>query len=284
MIGRRWRLACAVAAAALLAPAAAARLEPLGDSGLHGWWFPLPQHADADVERRPAVIALHGCGGLYRRDGQTLEARYPDYVEWLHARGIHVLLPDSFSWRGERSICTQRARERRVDTSVRSADVQAALAWLRQRREVDRERIVLLGWSHGASTALAAINGAVAPALPLAGAVLFYPGCQAALKRAFATAHPTLLLLGELDDWTPPQPCMELVERTRRLQPAADLTLRLYPQAHHGFDGTAPLRFRADVPGGVSGAGVHSGGEPQARAAARAELGRFLDRVLGGAR
>ena len=47
-------------------------------------------------------------------DGRTLDARYPDYAQRLHAEGWHVLLPDSFGSRGEGSQCTKKAAERAI--------------------------------------------------------------------------------------------------------------------------------------------------------------------------
>jgi predicted alpha/beta-fold hydrolase len=48
---------------------------PLPDgSAITAHWLP------RDGERRPAVVALHGCGGLFRRDGKRFDDRYPDYV------------------------------------------------------------------------------------------------------------------------------------------------------------------------------------------------------------
>jgi dienelactone hydrolase len=53
--------------------------------------------------------------------------------------------------------------------------------------------------------------------------------------------------------------------------------LELYEDAYHGFDGTAPVRLRKDVPNGVRpGQGVHVGAEPVARAAAALALKAFL--------
>jgi len=54
--------------------------------------------------------------------------------------------------------------------------------------------------------------------------------------------------------------------------------------AHRQFDGTAPARLRRDVPDGVQpGKGVHIGGRPEARAAARARLVRFRRETRGRA-
>lgn len=267
---------------ALLAAAAQAEVVTLpatgpADIAISAHWLPAP----GATAPRPTIVALHGCGGLYRRDGKTLEQRYPDYVARFHAAGYHVLLPDSFGARGARSICTVANAGRSITVEVRRADALAAVRWAAAQPQVDRSRIVLLGWSHGAMTTLTALNAAQPPAVaPLAAAVVFYPGCRALLRHDFRIDTPLLMLLGERDDWTPPEPCLQLAERTRQQHPAVDWDLRVYPDSYHGFDSTGPLRWRADVPNGASRNGVHAGGNPAARAAALAELDRFLARTL----
>jgi dienelactone hydrolase len=234
-----------------------------------------------DKSPRPAVVALHGCGGLYLRDGKTFDGRYPRYVERLHKAGYHVLLPDSFTPRGTPSICTVKNGERTITVETRRADVVAAVHWLARQPDVDPKRIVLLGWSHGAMTSLNAINSARPGfATPLAGAVVFYPGCNGFLRAPFTIDIPVLMLLGEKDDWTPPGRCVQLAERTRQKQPDAEFTVHVYPDSYHGFDGTAPVRFWSDVSNGVDSSGVHLGANPATRARAHAEMDAFLTRVL----
>lgn len=258
---------------------AATRIDlPLADgTALTAHWYPLAGHAP-----RPAVVALHGCGGLWRNArsiGTAFEGRYPEYIARLHDAGFHVLLPDSFTGRGSGPICNQKAADRVIKVETRRADVRAGVQWLAARPDVDATRILVLGWSHGAMTALTALNARRTDAVaPVAGAIVFYPGCSALLQMPFALSQPLLMLLGGADDWTPPLRCEQLVARTRRAQPAADITLRVYDGAYHGFDGRHPVRFRAGVPNGVDPAGVHAGGDPQARVAAHAELDRFLAR------
>jgi dienelactone hydrolase len=243
---------------------------------LRAHWFALPDTAAP----RPAIIALHGCGGLYRADGKTLEARYPEYVARLQRAGYHVLLPDSFGSRGSGPICTQKDSERKIKVETRRNDVRAALAWLQQQPQVDAQRIALLGWSHGAMTALAAINSERPDAArPLAGAAVFYPGCTALLRARFALDTPLLMLLGANDDWTPPQPCVRLAERTTSAQPGADFTWTVYADSYHGFDSKHPVRLRADVPLN-GGKGVHQGGNSRAREQAQQALDAFFARIL----
>src|SRR5262249_55963846 len=151
---------------------------------------------DESPAPRPAVIALHGCGGLYQRDGKTFDSRYPSYVKRLHDAGYHVLLPDSFTPRGSASICTVKTGERTITVEARKPDVVAAVHWLAHQANVDPKRIVVLGWSHGAMTTLTAINSARAgSAAPLAGAVVFYPGCGRLAQGPFKLDIPVLMLL-----------------------------------------------------------------------------------------
>jgi dienelactone hydrolase len=279
----RVRLLAALAAATALA--GPLRAEPVPITSLDGTviaahWLPAPGGGTG-----PAVLALHGCGGLYNRDGRTLDARYPEYAARLHAAGVHVLLTDSFTPRGARQICSVKHGDRSITVETRRQDAIAAVRWLQTRSEVDPQRIVLLGWSHGART-LHTHNHPPRPphAAPLAGAIAFYPGCRATLQQPFRLDTPLLLLLGEKDDWTPPGRCIALAERVSQAQPQADLTLRVYPDAYHGFDSARPVRLRADVPNGVNPAGVHVGGHPEARAAALAEFDRFVARVTAAGR
>ena len=237
---------------------------------LQGFWFAAKQ------PRAPAVVLLHGCGGPYDRRG-GLSERMRDYAALLNAQGMHALVLDSLTPRGEKELCTQRTGERRVTQANRRLDALAAVAWLAARPDVDAARIGLLGWSNGGSTVLAAINArhpdvAKARQQP-AFAVAFYPGCEAELKRGFQATVPLLMLVGEADDWTPAAPCHELASRASGVAPQ----IEGYAGAYHGFDSNAPLRLRLDVPNGVNpGQGVHVGGQPQAHAASRVRLLRFI--------
>jgi len=242
---------------------------------LIGHWF-----AAGDAGLQPAVLLLHGCGGPYERG--VLSPRMREYTTMLNGEGWHALVLDSLTPRGEKELCTQKAGSRAVTQTNRRLDALAAMQWLAQRPDVDPKRVALLGWSNGGSTVLAASNGLHAAvrkaALAARAAVAFYPGCEADLKRGYAPTAPLLMLLGAEDDWTPPQPCVELSERAKG-EPKPKV--EIYPGAFHGFDSLAPLRVRTDVPNGVrKGFGVTVGGEPQARRASREAMLAFLREQL----
>ena len=57
-----------------------------------------------------------------------------------------------------------------------------------------------------------------------------------------------------------------------------------YPDSYHGFDGTEAVRLRTDIRSGVNPAGVHQGGNPEARAQALARLDAFWASTLGATR
>ena len=236
-------------------------------------WWPA-----AGAGAHPAVIGLHGCGGLYKRQGELSE-RFREYAEHWHAQGYSVLLPDSWTTHAHQRVCQTPYDQRHRFSAERQADVRAAVAWLRTRTDVDAARIALVGWSNGASTALRAIDPARGPVPRLTGVAVFYPGCAPLQRRSAMLAPvPLLMQLGANDNWTPAAPCVALAERLQ--QAGHDVTLRVYEGSVHGFDGTEPLRIRADVPNGADPHHIRQGGNPQARVAALNTLDAFLGRVL----
>jgi len=258
---------------------------PVSGAGRHqagsiiAWQFE-PAVSPGASATRAAVVALHGCGGLYDRQGQ-LSARHRMAVDRLIAQGFVVLMPDSFGPRGLREICSRGYRDRRIDIVQRRLDTLAALAHLSEREGIGRDRIALLGWSNGGTTVLAMIDATVATgagATPagFARAIAFYPGCGAALRERARPAVPVLLLLGAEDDWTPARLCEQWANETRGPGLPA-IEVEVYAGAHHGFDGpgSTPVR-RTDVPHAPDGRGVTTGGHPQARRLSWERVGDWL--------
>ena len=224
----------------------------------------------------PAIAMFHGCGGAYEKSG-ALSRRMHQYAELFNGLGMHVLVVDSLTARYEKELCTQRTGTRRVTQANRRLDALGAIAYLADRADVDAKRIGMIGWSNGGSTVLSASNlhhrDVAAAVVKPAFAIAFYPGCESDLKRGYSPVAPLLMLVGQLDDWTPAAPCVALAKSVSEMRPE----IAVYPGAWHGFDSDAPVRLRKDVPNGVNpGQGVHVGGNPAAWRASRDRVVRFL--------
>ena len=219
----------------------------------------------------PAVVALHGCGGLFN-GGSEIRSREEDWAERLVASGYVVLLPDSFTARGVQEICS--GRDRKIFPADRAEDAAAAAQWLAQQPFVDANRMGLMGWSHGAMTALWTVRKGFMQGPQYKVAIGLYPGCREIAKLPdWHPGVPLTLLLGADDDWTAPGPCRKLAKRE-------GFRTVVYPDAYHGFDTpNAPVRVRKGI-GSLKKGEAHVGTNEAARAAAIDEVMRIFEAAL----
>ncbi len=169
----------------------------------------------------PAVIVLHGCGGLG-----------PSQLTWaarLNGWGYAALIPDSMSPRGLRRVC-EPDTQHFVTPRDRVGDVGSAVAWLRAQPGIESNRIAVLGLSHGGATAALTTERQYA-SFGLRAAVDYYGACL--FPEAYGGV-PLLVLAGEADDWGHP------AERCRQFGAAlprgAPFEMHIYPGVHHAFD------------------------------------------------
>ena len=209
----------------------------------------------------PAVILLHGCGGV----APNAEA----WALWLQSEGYAALVLDSFTARGLRTVC---ADPRVLTGAMRAGDVFAAMSKLKTTGGIDPNRIAAMGFSHGGVTVLAAWRiHAHHPDETLRAIIAVYPGCGGAL--ASATAPPVLMLVGGQDDWAPPENCQRLAETARTA--GLPMSIVVYPEARHGFD-SAHLRRRVYVPVARGGKGATVEYNPKAHEDSEKQVKRFL--------
>jgi len=176
--------------------------------------------------RLPAIVLMHGCGG----------AKTPSH-RWagqLVAWGFGALVLDSFGPRGIAQVCSA---PQRLSSPQRTGDAYGALRFLQSQRGIDPDRIGLMGWSHGGSAALWAVDANWGrahqpyPWLRFRATSVFYPGC--AFDHAGFTT-PVLMLMGAADDWTPANPCRHLARTVQTSDGKVQLVI--YPGATHAFD------------------------------------------------
>ena len=208
----------------------------------------------------PAVMLVPGCGGFPSSDAA---GHYAWMAERLRDDGNVVIHVDYVAARGIRRGCEGAP----VGTIEIAQDVIAAAAWLRESGSVRSGAISALGESLGGGGILAALSlaSAGAPA-PFDRAAVYFPVCVGI--RPWRTPTPILMLLGALDEVTPPGTCRDLISR---LGHPESVTVDVYPEAHHAFNN--PARPVERLPDGRT-----IGYRPQAAAAAWAEVERFLRR------
>jgi dienelactone hydrolase len=224
----------------------------------------------------PAIVAMHGCSGLWSSKNIGLSPRHADWGKRLSALGYVVLFPDSY---GSRDLGPQcKNDDRRVEPfRERVEDANAARRYLQTLPYVKPDAIALLGWSNGGSSVLYTVRPKDRPKAgspDFRAAVAFYPGCTAmADKGDWATRVPLLIVMGEADDWTPAAPCKQLADAN-----PDKVKLILYPGAYHDFDNEAQklhelhgLAYTAND-NGIA----HAGLNPAARAAALKDVPDFL--------
>jgi len=190
----------------------------------------LPTRAGA----APAIVLLHSCNGNWRR----LDERWGRV---LASWGYVTLTVDS----SLKSNC----RNAEVELAQ---DAYRALNFLVQQRAVDPARVAALGFSQGGWLALSSVErGSIEQIATnkFRAAIAFYPPCRQFKDNMTV---PTLILVGELDDWATANECRALVEGrddygiSRQRGEGVPIKLVVLPGAYHSFDSpnlTSPVNF-----------------------------------------
>jgi dienelactone hydrolase len=160
-------------------------------------------------------------------------------IDHLRARGVATLIVDPFTPRDESGNC-EKLNDLNLDEmkwalnekgwiqyGTRGGDdAVAAVQVLRSMPDIDPDRIFLQGYSYGATSSLFAVD----PKTPgthdsrIAGVIAYYPYCLATEASA-----PTLILVGDKDDWTPAALCLEAKNKP-------NIEVVVLPGATHGFN------------------------------------------------
>jgi dienelactone hydrolase len=237
-----------------------------------------------DGRAHPALVFLHGCGGLINSRAQ-IESREADWAARFTRLGYVVLLVDSFSPRGHGEMCSQRGFDRAVYLE-RPRDAYGALRYLQALPFVRPDRIGLVGWSQGGGVVLLSIRSnslGRPPELPAGDfrvAVAFYPAsCRDQAHRLpWTSSVPLLVLVGDRDNWTPAEPCKAFLDEA--VERGSEIDMRIYPGAYHDFDW--PNNPVHELPAYRTAAGVTpiAGTDIAARDDALVRVAQFLGRYL----
>lgn len=158
-------------------------------------------------------------------------------VPALIQRGYAVVLLDSFSPRGFTTVCANKFQ---MWQEARVVDAVAVLKTLNGDARIDARRIALGGHSNGAVTAFMASYAEAARVVKtdaLGYAAYFAVGaaCDLSFKAPRLWA-PLLLISGEKDDYTFPEPCE--AETTRLKSAGSPATIKIIKGANHNMSTT----------------------------------------------
>ena len=197
-----------------------------------------PDNYDS-LKKYPAVVASHG--------SSNWRAHHLKYIEQIRQAGFIVLAMHPFDSRGVDSTVGNQIN---VTSETVIYDMAMSLNLLWDDSRINNKKIYAAGWSLGGTATL--FNGW----LPLqdslnksgasyAGYLMWYPGCLALPDLNQWDQDLMQIYIGEEDNWTPPQPCKELVAVINAQ--GGNAFIELYPNSFHSFDGPQPLRLIPDA-------------------------------------
>ena len=185
----------------------------------------------------PALVFIHGCGGV--KDSMVPQVREAVSLGYV-AVVLDSLTPRGISWR---DTCDGRV----LWGQERAADVLVAMTAAREHPAVDPDRLVVVGYSHGAWSVLEALT--LGDELPpglldgprdrwhgVRGIVTWYPYCGpvASFDGDWPDHLPVLMLLAAKDEITDPQPCAKIAAgQAAAGRPVREIT---FPGVSHAFD------------------------------------------------
>ena len=193
----------------------------------------------------PALVLVHQCGGLVFGGGRRQNESMLNWAKEAVARGYVALLMDSFGQRGVDTVCFGAKGGVGFPRGVKDA-LQAA-QHLQKFDFVDKNRIALAGYSWGAMVGLlassAGLSSKLLPGVRFSAVVSFYPGCPTKNPRGEPIPNPyvrpdidrpLLVLMGELDNETPPDECVEQLSPLKAA--GAPVEWHIFPQTTHCWD------------------------------------------------
>jgi len=233
----------------------------------------------------PAIVFMHGCGGLIVQKTGALMSRELDWERRLVVKGFVVLMVDSFTPRGSGEMCSRSGFKEWIYMR-RPADAYGALAYLQALPFVARDRIGMMGWSEGGGAVLYTVSsrspgrpaGFSGPDFRAAGA--FYPASCSERRQgaAWATSIPLLILVGDKDVWTPAGPCQALADSASSR--GVPVEFHAYPGAYHDFDWPGLKRRELQAYATRDGVVPITGEDPAAHADALERVPAFLARHI----
>ena len=174
----------------------------------------------------PLIIGVAGSLGW--------KSHHLDYLKMYQDLGFATFELNSFK---SRDIESTVGEQNQVTTAAMIVDAYKALETLSNHPSINKDKISITGWSLGGAVTLFSawlpLKRAINKDLNFASHLAFYPPCFFELENLEFSESPIHILIGEVDDWTPSAPCVDLVNQ---LSNFSNIDITVYKDSHHGFD------------------------------------------------
>ena len=197
-----------------------------------------PDNYDATVPY-PTIVASHG--------SSNWREHHLKYIEQMRQADFIVFAMHPFDSRGVNSTVGNQIN---VTSETMIYEMAMSLNLLWDDPRVDNTKIYAAGWSLGGTATIfnawmplqEALNK---PGASYAGYLMWYPGCLALPDNNDWDSDVFQIYMGEDDNYTPPEPCVQMVSEIN--DGGGDATITLYPRSFHSFDGPISLRLMPDA-------------------------------------
>ena len=182
-------------------------------------------------KKYPLVIGVAGSFGW--------SDHHFEYLEMFRNMGIATFELNSFK---SREIESTVGSQNTVTISSMIMDAYTALEKLSKHPNILKDKISIIGWSLGGGVALFSawlpLKNAINKKLGFNSHLAFYPPCFIEPEKINFSNSPIHILIGELDNWTPAEPCNNLYLRAKN---NVNLGLTIFKNSHHSFDRDGPV-------------------------------------------
>ena len=193
----------------------------------------LPKDSTNSDKKYPLVIGVAGSLGW--------REHHYEYMKMYQQSGFATFELNSFK---SRNISSTVGSQVEVTTASIILDAYKAFEKLSKHPNIDKNKVSITGWSLGGAVALFSgwkpIIKAISKDLKFASHLSFYPPCFFDPENTEFTDSPIHILIGELDNWTPAEPCNYFV---KKISDNSNVNLTIYPNSHHSFDSKEPITF-----------------------------------------
>ena len=177
-------------------------------------------------KKYPLIIGVAGSMGW--------KSHHLEYLKMYQDLGFATFELNSFK---SRDIKSTVGEQNQVTTAAMIVDAYKALEELSDHSLINKEKISITGWSLGGAVTLFSawlpLKNTINTELSFASHLAFYPPCFFELENMEFSQSPIHILIGESDDWTPAEPCINLVNE---LNCYCNIDITIYKDSHHGFD------------------------------------------------